>query len=125
MSCEIKDLIQKIYYLQNENIPHIFNLYFSGKRINNLTNIVIIVAIIDDICHDEYTINIKYPSRLNIINNGEELIDDVLWFKEEYLNPTIVTNSLLYHIPGINRLEKLIYNKLVIVSDSLKFNSII
>ena len=120
MSCGIKNLIQKIYDFRSQNLQFLYCIYFRSTVFNDLYVINIKFTISEENEENEFYFQIKYPSRLNIIDNGEELIENVIWLKEESLNPTIATNAILYHITGINNLRENIYNELVSISDQLK-----
>ena len=124
MTFGIKDLIQKIYYLRSQNIEFLYRIYFKASSFNGKYVININFGISQEDQYNEYFFQIKYPSRLNTIDNGEELIGNVLWLKEEFLNPTTATNAILYYIHGINNLKDKIYKELVSISDQLKPDNI-
>ena len=125
MSNQRKLLIQKLYDLNRNDVSYNYQIYMTGQKINGITTIILANIINIDDRQYPYYINIKYPSRFNTIDNGSECIEDTIWLKEEYLNPTIATDILLYHIYNIDYLKKNIYNCFVKISDILKNNDIV
>lgn len=120
---DLKRLKMQVATLIRNRQEFTSNIDMRGSKINGLTTIVIEIKIYTDFTSYYFEIYMKTPSRLNTIDNGAECINDTIWLKEEYINPSIATDIFLYHTGDIlEYMKPSIYRCFAELSDQSKYD---